>query len=273
MFFIKLNVLFLLINIVNSSRILAVVPTPAFSHQNAFRNIWKELSRNGHHLTIITTDPMNDPTLDNVREINVNFVYKFLNRSELVKKWSSFINVAEDFLVERSKIFELELQHPEVQNLIKNESEHFDLVMVEYFFPVFFMFKHRFRCPFIGISSMGTLEIVHEIVGNPEHPILYENFVLTFETKNASFVQRLMSTLTYLYLKYFMLFRVFPEHEKIARKYFGKDTPSLLSIAESVDMIFANVNPILYDVRPFVPAFVHIGSGSHLQSEKPLPKV
>lgn len=59
----------------------------------------------------------------------------------------------------------MELTHPEVQNMLKNETEHFDLVIAEMHITLMFGFAHRFRCPLIGISSTEILTEHHAILG------------------------------------------------------------------------------------------------------------
>lgn len=59
----------------------------------------------------------------------------------------------------------MELTHPEVQNMLKNETEHFDLVIAEMHITLMFGFAHRFQCPLIGISSTEILSEHHAILG------------------------------------------------------------------------------------------------------------
>ncbi|KAL3288283.1 hypothetical protein HHI36_002731 [Cryptolaemus montrouzieri] len=66
----------LLYSEVNSARILGWFVCPSISHQSVFQPIWRELSLRGHEVTVITSDPLNDPTLKNLTEIDVKFSYK-----------------------------------------------------------------------------------------------------------------------------------------------------------------------------------------------------
>lgn len=57
---------------------------PSISHQVIFQPIWKELSLRGHKVTVITPNPLKDPTLTNLTEIDISYMYEHM--SELIKK-------------------------------------------------------------------------------------------------------------------------------------------------------------------------------------------
>lgn len=64
---------------VYSAKILGVFTIPSVSHQVMFQPIWKELSLRGHEVTVVTPNPLNDPTLTNLTEIDISFVYDAMN--------------------------------------------------------------------------------------------------------------------------------------------------------------------------------------------------
>ncbi|KAG5898038.1 hypothetical protein JTB14_001749 [Gonioctena quinquepunctata] len=51
-------------------------------------------------------------------------------------------------------IVDEELSHPEIETLLRNNSEQFDLMIVEYLTPVLFALSEHFKCPYITISSL-----------------------------------------------------------------------------------------------------------------------
>ena len=76
-------------NQTNGARILAATHIPSYSHQIAFRPLWRKLVERGHVLVLITTDSMRDMKATNYREItlknasnnyNVNYAQMRLNR-------------------------------------------------------------------------------------------------------------------------------------------------------------------------------------------------
>jgi hypothetical protein len=42
----------------DGARILGIFPGPSFSHQLVFQTIMKTLAARGHHVTVISTDPL-----------------------------------------------------------------------------------------------------------------------------------------------------------------------------------------------------------------------
>lgn len=61
---------------IQSARILGVFTVASISHQTVFQPIWKELSLRGHNVTVVTPNPLRDPSLINLIEIDVSSQYK-----------------------------------------------------------------------------------------------------------------------------------------------------------------------------------------------------
>ena len=259
-----------------SFRILGIITVPSISHQVPFRKIWTELSQRGHEVVVITTDPMKNPQLTNLTEIDLHNSYDVLNTkynfSNIVTEETNnpftmmniFIKMFED-------IVKVQFEHLEIQKLIQDKEQHFDLVMVEVSQLSFYAFKHKFRCPVIGLLSMDATPQVYEWMGNPINPVANPDFMLPFAGK-LSFVERLLSVLNRLLLSTYAYPRILLSHDEMIRKNFG-EYPSVLDLILSTDMLFLNVHPALQGVRPLVPSIVDIGGGLHLQPLKPLPKV
>lgn len=275
----KVLLLFLIVffQSVNCAKILAIVPTPSYSHQVAFAGIWKELSLRGHDITLVTTDSIKGENLTSLRQIDVNFLYKVFEDfdypaviSENKKSYFTILDIL-------TKIFyEIEdrlLSHPPIKELIKNEnSEGFDIVLAEAMAPVFYAFSYRFKCPLIVISSFDVLISAHSGIGNPNHPVLYPEHLLPF-SNHLSFFERVFSTFHHLYMLYREHFILLPSRDYLIRKHFGTNYPDTYYFKTHVDMLFMNTNPILNTLRPIVPAVVEFGGGMHLGPVKKLPNV
>jgi len=61
-----------------AARILAIIPTPSYSHQVSYQSLWTALSRRRHKLVVLTTDPVNDPNITNLAEIDFYYNYRLL---------------------------------------------------------------------------------------------------------------------------------------------------------------------------------------------------
>ncbi|KAF2886275.1 hypothetical protein ILUMI_19898 [Ignelater luminosus] len=256
----------------HSARILGIAPIPSFSHQIAFRPIWRELSLRGHNVTVLTTDPVRDATLTNLTEIDTSISYKKWNEANLneVAKLG-FFKMMDKFISLCYDVAEEQLLLPEVQKLLKNETEHFDVVIIE-FFPSMAAFAERFHCPLILMSSLDAPALMYQILGNPSHPILNPDFMLAFSNK-PNFFQRLISSFFTVSMKYIYEYFTKPTQEDLIKKHFGKDYPPLEEILERISMMLTNTDTVFHPLRPLLPNVIQFGGGTHLTPAKPLPKV
>ncbi|VVD00227.1 unnamed protein product [Leptidea sinapis] len=165
---------------ISASRILAVFPSPSISHQVIFRPLVHELVRRGHHVTIITPDPVFDKGTapSNLTEIDVHDIsYKiwkknFVESSEFGKE-DIFIKQTEAILNQIGHVIEAQMKTKEVQNIINNKDIKFDLLLLEACARPALVFSHIFKIPVIQISSFGMMLESDEIVGLPTHPLIY----------------------------------------------------------------------------------------------------
>lgn len=121
-------------------RILAIAPMPSYSHQISYRPIWLKLLSRGHHITLLTTDPMRDPGLTNLTEIDLHFAYKLWNETEFHNSSKSMWDL---LLVRRNMFVNLidnELASAGVRNLIQDQTKHFDLMMIEFLYPTMYRY-------------------------------------------------------------------------------------------------------------------------------------
>ncbi|CAF4941949.1 unnamed protein product [Pieris macdunnoughi] len=184
----------------DSARILGIFPTPATSHQGAFRPIIHELARRGHQVTVLTTDPAfpKDKPLPNLREIDVHeLLYadkdKWLEKSKNSK--DGFLKELKDRFERITVLAEMQIQVPEFKKLYKQK---FDLLLVESYVRPLLGLSHVFKVPVIQISSLGVGHSVYNSFGAPYHPLLYHSLVsqklynLTlFEKEHTRAVQKL----------------------------------------------------------------------------------
>ncbi|KAK4872739.1 hypothetical protein RN001_014768 [Aquatica leii] len=260
-----------LVSFGDAARILGVVPSPSYSHQIVFQKIWKELSLRGHQVTTITTDPINDHTLVNLTEINMRHLYKSLNvyvEKVMNSSFSEFMPALLDILEHTANNF---LSHKPVQDLIKNETEKFDVVMVEYEYRSMLAFAQRFNAPLIVISSMDAQSSLCAAMGSPTHLIVYPDIMSPLED-NKSIFDRLQLVTFSLVFKIPDNVFIKPAQQSIVNKYFGKNYPTLEKIEESVSLALVNSDPIFHKVKPLVPTIVQLGGGFHRTETKPLPK-
>ncbi|XP_018561584.1 uncharacterized protein LOC108903775 [Anoplophora glabripennis] len=265
-----------LITRTESAKILATIFTPSYSHQVTFRSLWRELAKRGHEIVLLTTDPMREPELNNLKEIDLKGSYEVMEQhgaSEVISNARGRGNkeLLDTYMTALSKTADWQLSQPEVQDLIRNESEHFDLIMVEMMFPTHLGFVDRFKAPYIGIFSLDAISRVHRAIGNFMHPVVYPDYVFPFR-KNLSFLERLVSTVIGGLLEHVYSYYFYRKEDETVKKHFGSNVRLLSQIEKDVDMIFINVNPLFHQLRPAGPNTVQIGGGTHLREPQLLPE-
>ncbi|KAF5287364.1 hypothetical protein FQA39_LY15967 [Lamprigera yunnana] len=252
----------------NSAKILGVVPTPSYSHQVPFQPIWKELSLRGHQVTTITTNPIGDPSLVNLTEINVNSSYAIWNkRAATVTKFGSF-----RFLLSFAKILnefgDNLFTHPQVDALINNHTETFDVVMVEFVTLSSFPFAERFNCPSIALMSFQPPNFLNSLVGNPNHVVLFPDPYLP--EGELSLGQGIVHFIFYLLTRMIQWIFLLNTEQKIVDKYFGTHYPPLEDVLKNISIVLTNSDPILHKPRPLMPNIIQIGGKVNRLPTKPL---
>lgn len=114
------------------ANILGFFGMPSISHQQVFQVIWKELSLRGHNVTVVTPNPLNDPSLTNLTEIDVSSSYQFVKDMEHILSrptthWD-FLDIMRRMSESVNKI---QFDHPKVKKLLEDKDTNFDVVLVE----------------------------------------------------------------------------------------------------------------------------------------------
>ncbi|KAJ8980326.1 hypothetical protein NQ317_008034 [Molorchus minor] len=203
---------------------------PSVSHQCVFQSLWKELSLRGHEVTVITPNPLRDPSLTNLTEIDVSYMYEIMQRHGFQYFMSKELPVHTKI----RRIFNLNYELAEA--IFKNEkllqiyngsTVNFDLIIAQtYVSPILYTLSAKLNVPIIGISSMGGWIGSHIAMGNPNIAALYSEMFLHYNGI-MTFYERLSSTIYNLWVRYFLTFEALPKGDQIARKYLGNGIPYL----------------------------------------------
>ncbi|XP_013139053.1 PREDICTED: UDP-glucuronosyltransferase 2B7-like [Papilio polytes] len=245
-----------------TARILAVFPTPSISHQIVFRPLTQALSRRGHEVTVVTTDPVNsnDPELVNLTEIDLhNISYKSMNKDlfETYGKEESMYSQIFMFANKLTNIFEEQLKTKEIQMLLQHSENYYDLLILEACVRPALVFSHVYKAPVIQISSLGGMLFNYEALGVPIHPTVYFT-TLRQKLYNLSIWDNLMECKIFLQV-YFVHFICEHLQNAMLRSYFGADVPSIAELNNNIDMLFLATNPIWAGNTPVPPSVIFIG--------------
>lgn len=263
---------------VQPAKILAVFPTPSISHQIVFRKITQELINRGHEVTVITPDPVydKDKSPSNLKEIDVHDISYGIWKKMMAENFKINQNSISKFKEMRLAslllfhIFAAQLQTPEVQNLISNKDNKFDLIFVEAVILPALAFSHIFKAPVILVSSFGAIFNSNDIIGSPSHPILYPS-PLSRRLYNLTLLEKINTIYNHFSIQYANYLNKIDE-SALLKQILGPDVPSLSELYNNVDIFFINLHPIWADNHPVPPGVVYMG-GIHQLPEKELPKV
>ncbi|XP_058451968.1 UDP-glucosyltransferase 2-like isoform X3 [Malaya genurostris] len=262
------------VNVCEGSRILAIFPAPETSHQIVFRALIKGLLDRGHHVTMMTPMPFETDN-PNITQINWSYTKKIAEETGDVavmrqEDCSSLTTVFKMLEVAR-KLIETELSHPEVQELIRNASEEqFDVLIVEYYqMTPFHAFAELFNVPLIGITSVDSVPIAHEGVGNENNLVTHPDFNHK-STTDLNFLQRLKFVSIGIFLNLVIKPLEFAKYDKMIEKHFGSNMTKSKDLMYRIDLLMTNTEPALGYIRPIVPQAIQLGF-LHIEPPKPLP--
>ncbi|XP_028133811.2 UDP-glycosyltransferase UGT5 isoform X1 [Diabrotica virgifera virgifera] len=272
---ISILVLFL-IHSATSAKILSVIPSASRSHHLPFQPLWRELALRGHEVTVVTTDPQRNASIENLKEIDTSFCYKIYEKHNVVNAIANeSLSSLEKAGVLRRAFLECEDYHfslPPIREMIINKKIHFDLLIVEAQLPSMLAFSWRFKCPVIAVASMEPALQYHDSLGNPVHPVINPDYNLdVIDSENLTFKERLLSFLQVVIYKYHIYNRAFPAYHEHVKKYFGKDLPPLKELQDSISLMFIGSHPLFHNIRPLNLNTIPIGGGMHIKAPKKLP--
>ncbi|CAH1636089.1 unnamed protein product [Spodoptera littoralis] len=255
---------------IESSRILAVFPTPLISHQSVHRSIINELLHRGHDIVLITPLPEypQGDSPENLTEIDVSNVTNEVWEKRYIQTIStkdSFIN--EDFkniLRIATKVVEKQFESKEIKSFINN-NETFDLLLLETWIRPTLFWTYIYDVPVISVSSQGSIFNDYADIGGPTHPLLYPTS-LQRDVWNENLWQKILELNHYWKLNS-MLNELEIEEDALAKKLFG-DVPPLKEQKKKVELLVLNVHPAWQGGRPVPKNVLHLGATHLLDRNK-----
>ncbi|XP_043583873.1 UDP-glucosyltransferase 2-like isoform X3 [Bombus pyrosoma] len=259
-------------------KILAIVPSPSYSHQIPYRRLWLELHKRGHEVVLATANPIPNINSPNFTQIDISQSYRIIKSLDFVqmrfegKRW---LDIVKEKMLPIVEVFaEMVLNSTEIRKLYAPESNAtFDIYLAEFLFaPATYAFAHRFNVPIIGLSSVGMLSINEHALGGlilPSHEYTWEMEDNT--GTNLSFFKRVCNFVNMWYNIHYYYYKLIPQQQKLAEKYFGP-LPPMLDILKNVSLLFINQADVMIAARPKLANIITYTS-SHIEKKlTPLPK-
>ncbi|XP_018359613.1 PREDICTED: UDP-glucuronosyltransferase 2B23-like [Trachymyrmex cornetzi] len=266
-------------NVTYAKRILAISSFPSYSHQMSYRGLWLELHKQGHEIVSVTTNPIQNSSLTNYTEIDINYFYKGFPEYKSIPYLDSTIRLTTAYLnlpfleVERNLVWaaghvlnqEL-FKNPEMKKLYATDSnEHFDAVIVAQGATISLnALAYRFNAPLIGISSLDVFNHLRYTFGSLILPSHISNWQINKPNeKNMSFWRRLVN----FYEVWKQMYSWTNEHivieDAIVKKYLGEDLPHINEITRNMSIFLVNRHPAFVHGKPEQPNVVYY-YGSHI---------
>lgn len=163
-----------------------------------------------------------------------------------------------------------------VKNLIRSDSNSFDLVMIESFFQEYTVaLGHRFNAPVVNLSPALVWGSMSKWLPVPS-TFSYVPDCCIGMTDKMSFVERLKNSITGFLEVYVENYLYIPMVKSIMTKHFAyegwESRPPLEKMLKNVSLTLMNAHHVIGVCRPLPPGVVEVG-GMHIKEPKPLPQV
>ncbi|XP_024891145.1 UDP-glucuronosyltransferase 2B30-like [Temnothorax curvispinosus] len=262
-------------------KILGVFGHLGKSHFDVFKPLLEELARRGHELTVISYFPRPDNAkakepLPNYKDISLvdSKVGVFVDVIDLKQISHPWYRPLMELYLLRSMADQAcgsGLRIPAIKEFLQTD-EKFDVILTENFNTDCFLgFVHRFKAPYMALSSHQAMPWPNDDMGNTDDPSYIPVIILGF-TRPLTFFNRMQNALWLLVYKVAYEYWFRPIDQVVANEVFGPDLPKLKELAQQSQALLLNTHSSIHGSRPHLPNVVEIG-GLHIPSKiNPLPK-
>ncbi|XP_041449688.1 UDP-glycosyltransferase UGT5 [Drosophila obscura] len=251
------------------SNILGVFTSHSPSHFIVHMSIMKSLAEKGHNITVVSSLPPK-VTHKSIKHIVIPLTAeeeKTIHGGmvDMVKQkpsiWVTMKSIFSSLSLLIHKQVET-LEDKRFTDLYKNKENKFDVLFVGFFFNTYQVgLGAKFNCPII-VSWMGPpMNMVNDIIGNPELSSVPQMQISVAAGKPMNFQQRVanfFSSNGFKLLGKILDFRYKGFYERLWGD--DKSMPSLEKAMKNVSLVFCNSHGISEGpIRPNVPAVIEIG--------------
>ncbi|XP_011559615.3 UDP-glycosyltransferase UGT5 [Plutella xylostella] len=269
-----------------AARVLGLFPHSGRSHQMVFEPLLRALAERGHHVTVVSFFPLDQPpanytdvSLEGISPIGVETVNieefeslyspyawpRVLGVDRVLSQFLGFHPLAEMAVNICSKLVEL----PTLREALQKK---YDVVLVENFSSdcmLGLLQAYGVQAPRVALLSSNLMPWSAERIGAAELPS-YVPTVSTEFTDRMTFLQRMENSFVKLGLKQWFHYLIQEKEQELIEKSLGKKV-DLQALAKNTSLMLVNTFHGLNGVRPTVPGLVEVG-GMHLQrARKPIP--
>ncbi|XP_053616041.1 uncharacterized protein LOC128678482 [Plodia interpunctella] len=205
-------------HVTESYKILAVFPTKSTSHHNLAMGVVTTLLQAGHEVTQITPYPSKDlpPNLKQVdtSAVDMSVFTDKLNVTTVLRGEDpmSFFEF-KPFLETENRYV---LTDPNVQRLLNDTTQTFDVVIAEWMFSESFAgFGAVYDCPFIWVSTMEPHSQILKLIDEHSNPAYFPNIQSSATIPPFGFIDRMKELLFQSTMFAFDLFYITNYHNEL----------------------------------------------------------
>ncbi|XP_057374694.1 UDP-glucosyltransferase 2-like [Daphnia carinata] len=262
--------------LMEGSRILISSPYGTKSYHNMYVPLVTELSRRGHHITVITNYKSSElENTENVRQIVMDKLiidmspypnpFDALLSTRLMLK-SMSIGIASMYNQPRI-ITETMYEDERIKQLMAEDD--FDLVMISITFNAgSYPLAWHFKAPIIMLTPNAIFPGVIEALGGEEEPSHIPFFLSRF-TNKMNLLQRTVNTLATKLFGYFIHQCHHSTIHSIVKERVMPNIPPLEELEKNISLVFTNTHPVVNYARTMPPQIVEVG-GMHCRPAQPL---
>ncbi|XP_063620709.1 UDP-glucosyltransferase 2-like [Cydia splendana] len=265
-------------------RILVVFPLPGGrSHSILGEGVVRHLLAAGHDVTYITGVPSklseSDPKLRQI-DVSANMrIFKPEDLCDIDKILSQGKEIVYDQSTARQQLMvtNYTATHEDVQQLMLDPKEEFDLVVIEWLFNEFLVgLSTVFNCPFIWLSSLEphglVLSLIDEWTDPSYVPDVHSRAIPPFTF--AQRIRELWSIVRHKYIRWQFISEeqvLFEQAYGPAVAMRGRQLPLLEDVKYNASLILGNSHVAIGQSTKLPPSYVPI-AGYHIHQDKPLPE-
>ncbi|CAG4959437.1 unnamed protein product [Colias eurytheme] len=275
--------IYLLCELCSAYKVLVIFPLPGKSHSILGEGYVRHLVNAGHEVTYLTAIPAKMKS-ENLRHILLESNFKYFPEDEFLD--ISKILTNENEMASLRTILEVmytlanaTVNHPNVQNLMNNLDEKFDLVIAEWMYNELYAgIAAVFKCPLIWSSSVNPHPLVLALIDEAPNPAYAADLVQSDAVPPFTFWERCQELWTQIYTQY-LLWQLRAGDNQVYIDAFtppfqkrGQALPPYEEVKYNASLILGNSHVSTGEAIRLPINHINIG-GYHIdETVKPLPK-
>ncbi|KAH8241261.1 hypothetical protein KR032_005720 [Drosophila birchii] len=259
-------------DLLQAANILGVFPYWQSSPFQVVRPLVRALVERGHNITMITPVGIL-PDIEGVRHIRVPMLNQHMHEMAESDQWVNFFrNKWTEAMVASSMLYNISqavLSDGGVQRMLRDRSEHFDMVMVDAsHLDAIYGLAEYYNASLMGLSCVRQNWIIETLAGNPA-PSIYDPISPVGYSLDHSLINRIFNWMFITEEKMLESLVIRPAQLRVFKKFFGYTAQQFADLRTRFSVILVNSHFSMGRVRANVPNLIEVG-GLHL-SETPEP--